>query len=70
VLYISKVSPKGKMVNLKWMTGLDAPKGAAIHDGKLFVTDIDRLVEIGIDVGEIANTYTDDKAIHAFKIKK
>jgi sugar lactone lactonase YvrE len=61
--FISKVSPDGKMVSLKWVTGLDAPKGAAIHDGHLFVTDIDRLVEIDIDASEIANTYTDDKAI-------
>ncbi len=61
--YISKVSPDGKMVAAKWVTGLDAPKGAAIHDGKLYVTDIDRLVEIDIDAHEIANTYTDENAI-------
>ena len=61
--FISKVSSEGKMVNLKWVTGLDAPKGAAIHYGKLYVTDIDRLVEIDIESGDIANTYPDDKAI-------
>lgn len=61
--YISKVSLDGKMVAAKWVTGLDAPKGAAIHDGKLYVTDIDRLVEIDIDAHEIANTYTDENAI-------
>ncbi|RXF74288.1 SMP-30/gluconolactonase/LRE family protein [Hansschlegelia zhihuaiae] len=45
---ISKVSPDGKMVEADWVTGLDAPKGLALSGGKLYVADIDQLVEIEI----------------------
>ena len=47
--YISKVSPKGEMIKEKWATGLDAPKGIRITKGKLWVSDIDRV--LGIQVG-------------------
>jgi len=42
--FISRLSADGALVTLKAMTGLDAPKGMAFADGKLFVTDIDRVV--------------------------
>jgi sugar lactone lactonase YvrE len=45
---ISKVSPDGKMVEPNWVTGLDAPKGMAISGGRLYVSDIDKLVEIDL----------------------
>lgn len=44
--FISKVSPEGKMLELKFIDGsskqtpLDAPKGMAIKDGQLYVADI------------------------------
>jgi hypothetical protein len=56
--FISKVSLKdGKITALKWATGLDAPKGLALSDGQLFVSDIDRLVEIDTATGEIVASY-------------
>jgi sugar lactone lactonase YvrE len=45
--FISKVTPDGKVAELKWIDGaskdveLNAPKGLGIADGKLYVTDID-----------------------------
>ncbi|MCD6296427.1 MAG: ATP/GTP-binding protein, partial [Deltaproteobacteria bacterium] len=36
--FISKVSLNGKIEVLKWATGLDAPKGSAIHGNKLYVS--------------------------------
>lgn len=55
--FISRVSTSGKMLDRRWITGLDAPKGAAVAGGKLYVSDIDRLVEIDIAAGRIAARY-------------
>lgn len=44
--YISKVSTDGRMLSKAWVTGLNAPKGMAVAFRKLFVSDIDELVEI------------------------
>ncbi|MGK3963694.1 SMP-30/gluconolactonase/LRE family protein [Sorangium sp. So ce118] len=45
--FISRVSPDGEILDLKWIDGasegvtLSAPKGMAVADGKLYVADID-----------------------------
>jgi DNA-binding beta-propeller fold protein YncE len=44
--YISRLSPDGKVVNAKWVTGLNAPKGIRSLGGTLWVTDIDDVVSI------------------------
>ena len=46
--YISKVSLDGKIIEQKWVAGLNAPKGLTISKGKLYATDIDEIVEIDI----------------------
>lgn len=51
--FISRVSTSGKLLERQWVTGLDAPKGATVAGGKLYVSDIDRLVEIDIASGKI-----------------
>ncbi len=53
--YISRVTPDGEVVSLKWITGLDAPKGLRSHEGRLWVSDIDCLVEIDIAEGKIVS---------------
>jgi len=55
--FIAKLKPDGTILQLKWATGLNAPKGAAIVRGKLFVSDIDILVEIDIRTGKIIGRY-------------
>jgi sugar lactone lactonase YvrE len=55
--FISKVSLDGKIEVLKWATGLNAPKGSAIHGNKFYVTDIDQLVEIDLKTGKISAKY-------------
>jgi hypothetical protein len=56
--FISKLSPKdGSIIELKWATGLSAPKGMGIYQSKLYVTDIDQIVEIDIASGQITNSY-------------
>ena len=54
---IGKLSLDGKVINAKWVTGLNAPKGLGIAKGKLYVTDNVRLVEIDIKLGKILNKY-------------
>jgi len=54
--YISKLKPNGTVEKLKWVTGLSAPKGMGIYQGKLYVTDITRLVEIDIQSAKITNS--------------
>ena len=46
--FITKLDSTGKIVSLKWIDGLNAPKGLAICGNKLFVADIDALVKIDI----------------------
>ncbi len=38
--WISKLSADGKIINAKFIDGLDAPKGMAVLNGQLHVTDI------------------------------
>jgi hypothetical protein len=60
--FISKLGLDGKVVQLQWATGMDAPKGMGIHNGKLFVTDINRIHEVEIASGSISKTYNVDSA--------
>ncbi len=55
--FISKLSREGKILSLRWATGLNAPKGMAIYRGRLYVSDIDRLVEIDLSSGGIVKNY-------------
>lgn len=55
--FISKISLDGKMISDKWVTGLDAPKGLEIVEERLYVADIDTLVEIDLTDGKIINRY-------------
>jgi len=60
--FIAKVDLQGNVIDDKWVTGLDAPKGMGIYKGKLYVTDIDNVVEIDIPTGKITKKYTVDGA--------
>ncbi len=50
--YIAKVSMDGKKAD-KWVDGLKAPKGLAISKGKMYVGDVDELVEIDMATAKI-----------------
>ncbi len=54
--WISRVSKDGTVLEEKWVEGLDAPKGMAILDGILFVTDIDTIHRIDAESGELLNS--------------
>ena len=56
--YISRATTGGKLVEKMWVTGLDAPKGAAVAGGRLYVSDIDKLVDIDIAAGKVVARYS------------
>jgi hypothetical protein len=55
--FISRMDPAGKLIDLEWVRGLNAPKGMGILDDHLFVADIDEVVEIDLATAEILNKY-------------
>ncbi len=55
--FIATVSLTGDVMMQKWATGLNAPKGMGIYKNSLYVTDIDRVVKISLESGEIEETY-------------
>ncbi len=59
---IAIIDKDGKIVNPVWVGGLNSPKGMAISNGKLYVTDIDELVEIDIATAKVSNTWKVDGA--------
>jgi len=50
---IAKLDLDGDIDEAEWVTGLNAPKGMAYFDGKLYVADINELVIINIKSAEI-----------------
>ena len=60
--FISRLSPDGIIVVRKWVTGLDAPKGLSVAGDKLYVSDIQSLVEVSISSQKIVARYTDTRA--------
>lgn len=55
--YISLVSMDGRIINEKWVTGLNGPKGLALSGTTLYTADIDELVAIDVDHGRITDKY-------------
>lgn len=51
--FIAKVGLDGKVIKQEWVSGLSAPKGIRVHENTLWVSDIDRLLGIDINTGEI-----------------
>jgi sugar lactone lactonase YvrE len=55
--FISKLNLKGEIEELKWVKDLNGPKGSAIINNRLYVADVDHVVEIDIEKGMILNRY-------------
>jgi sugar lactone lactonase YvrE len=69
--YIAKLSLAGDILEKEWASGLNAPKGLALHEGRLYVADIDELVVIDTASGEVSArhraagaTFLNDVAAH------
>lgn len=54
--WISRINSQGKIISEQWVSGLNAPKGIAIRENVLWVSDIDSVVKINIDQGKIEKT--------------
>ncbi|MBX3240600.1 MAG: ATP/GTP-binding protein [Chitinophagaceae bacterium] len=52
---IGKIGLDGKIIASEWVTGLNAAKGMGIHNGKLYVADLDVIVVIDIAKGAITD---------------
>jgi hypothetical protein len=50
---IGKVGLDGNVINLNWVSGLNAPKGMGQLKGKLYVADIDEVVVVDIKSGKV-----------------
>ena len=59
--YISKFSENGKLITKEWVKGLNAPKGISCSKTSLYVTDIDRVLEISLKTGKILKEYRNSK---------
>lgn len=55
--FISKISSDGDVIDLKWVTGLDAPKGLVMDGNRLYVSDIDKLIEIDVATGKVTASH-------------
>jgi hypothetical protein len=55
--FISKMDLSGNITELEWVTGLNDPKGQAVFGGKLYVSDMDELVVIDIEMAAISEKY-------------
>lgn len=55
--FISRISTGGRMLQREWVTGLNAPKGAILAGQRLYVSDIDELVEIDVVEARVAARY-------------
>ncbi len=54
--FISLMDTTGKIIEMKWVIGMDAPKGMAVLHDSLFVTDIDKVHIISISQAKIITT--------------
>ena len=45
---IAKIGLDGKIIAVEWVTGLNAPKGLGIHEGKLYAADLSNVAVIDI----------------------
>jgi sugar lactone lactonase YvrE len=55
--FISKLSPDGTILQLKWIENLNAPKGMGVFKNFLYVADISKVVVINIEESNVVENY-------------
>jgi hypothetical protein len=55
--FISRVSSDGTLVEMKWLTGLDAPKGMRLVGRTLYVVDVNQVLAVDVDAGEVTQRF-------------
>lgn len=60
--FISKIKTNGEIEVLKWVDGLDNPQGMGLYKNKLYVADINKVVQINTNTAKIEKIYNVDSA--------
>lgn len=60
--FISKLSLGGDIMEFRWAGNLNAPKGMGISEGFLYVTDIDRVLKLNLENGNLEGVFEADSA--------
>jgi DNA-binding beta-propeller fold protein YncE len=55
--FISKIKTNGEIDSLKWVEGLDNPQGMGLYKNKLYVADINRVVQINTNTAKIEKVF-------------
>ena len=55
--FITILGKSGEVIDLKWVTGLNAPKGLGLYYDELYVADVDEVVVINVRKGEIVKRF-------------
>ncbi|MDT0676942.1 Vgb family protein [Autumnicola musiva] len=55
--FISRLNKDGKIETLKWITGLEDPKGLLFHKGQLYVSNNTEFIQIDAESGEITDIF-------------
>ncbi len=55
--FISKLSPDGKIIELRWIDHLNDPRGMGITGGYLYATDITEILKIDITSKKVVDRY-------------
>jgi hypothetical protein len=50
---VGRMTRDGKIIDVEWVTGMDAPKGMGMHNGKLYVADFEHIIKIDIASGRL-----------------
>lgn len=61
--YITKMKTDGEILDLHWIDGLIEPRGMGIYGDKLFATDMNRLIVVDIEKGELIKTVPVEGAV-------
>ncbi len=61
--FISRLNTDGSVIDLYWIDGLNEPRGMGIFDNMLFATDMDRLIVIDIEKGELVKSVPVEGAV-------
>ena len=60
--FITRMTLDGKIDQLEWVKGLDAPKGMGVYQGKMYVTDIHKLIIIDMATAKIEKSIVVDSS--------
>ena len=61
--FLSKMNTDGTIIDLNWIVGLNEPRGMGIHENKLFATDMNRIIVIDLEKGELVESVPVDGAV-------